>query len=138
VEGQDTIVSGELEGDRLRFELAGHRQRGVLAATPEGFILYLPSGAVQFAELRPDIGEAGAGGAASGLTAPMNGTVVTLLVEAGSRVSADQPLLVMEAMKMEHTIRAPGEGLVEQFFFQPGDLVDGGAELLQFTPTEDS
>jgi 3-methylcrotonyl-CoA carboxylase alpha subunit len=55
----------------------------------------------------------------------------------GSAVEADTPLLVMEAMKMEHTIRAPAAGKVEAFFYQPGDLVDGGAELLDFTADEE-
>ena len=67
----------------------------------------------------------------------MNGTIVDLMVEAGASVEADAPLLVMEAMKMEHTIRAPSAGIVESFYYQPGDLVDGGAELLAFSPAED-
>ena len=68
----------------------------------------------------------------------MNGTVVTLLVTAGADVEAGTPLLVMEAMKMEHTIKAPEAGVVEDFFFQPGDLVDGGSELVRFSPREES
>jgi len=44
--------------------------------------------------------------------------------------------LVMEAMKMEHTIRAPADGKVVEFYFQPGDLVDGGSELLSFENKE--
>ena len=71
-----------------------------------------------------------------GLSAPMNGTIVTLLVEAGTSVAKDDPLLVMEAMKMEHTIRAPAAGIVSEFYFQAGSLVDGGAELLAFEANE--
>jgi 3-methylcrotonyl-CoA carboxylase alpha subunit len=44
----------------------------------------------------------------------------------------------MEAMKMEHTIKAPQDGRVDAFYYAAGDLVDGGAELLQFTATEAS
>ena len=66
----------------------------------------------------------------------MNGTMVTLLVEPGAEVKADDALLVMEAMKMEHTIRAPKDGIVRAFYYQPGDLVDGGAELLDFEVSE--
>jgi 3-methylcrotonyl-CoA carboxylase alpha subunit len=51
-------------------------------------------------------------------------------------VEENTPLLVMEAMKMEHTIRPPATGTVESFFYQPGDLVDGGAELLSFAPEQ--
>ena len=67
----------------------------------------------------------------------MNGTIVALLAEVGASVAADAPLLVMEAMKMEHTIRAPVAGVVKSFFFQPGELVDGGAELLDFAAKEE-
>ena len=62
----------------------------------------------------------------------MHGSVVTLQVEAGVEVKKGDSLLVMEAMKMEHCIEAPSDGLVTEFYFQPGDLVDGGAELLAF------
>jgi 3-methylcrotonyl-CoA carboxylase alpha subunit len=64
----------------------------------------------------------------------MNGTIVALLAAVGDAVDAGTPLLVMEAMKMEHTIRAPVAGTVNGFYYQGGDLVDGGAELLDFTP----
>jgi len=135
--GRETRLHGELVGDTLHLEVEGHRQRGTLARTHDGFTLYLPEGACHFHEVLPDTGEADAAGAGAGLTAPMNGTIVALLAEVGSAVEADTPLLVMEAMKMEHTIRAPAAGKVESFFYQPGDLVDGGAELLDFTADEE-
>ena len=62
----------------------------------------------------------------------MNGTMVSLVAKVGEKVSKGDPLLIMEAMKMEHTIRAPDDGLVQAFYFQPGELVDGGAELVDF------
>jgi 3-methylcrotonyl-CoA carboxylase alpha subunit len=131
--GRSDILRGQLEGDLLQVEHAGHRQRATLARTEDGFTLYLADGACHFREVAPDTGETDSSGAGSGLAAPMNGTVVTLLVAAGTRVEAKAPLLVMEAMKMEHTIRAPAAGVVEQFYFAAGDLVDGGAELLAFS-----
>ena len=63
----------------------------------------------------------------------MSGIVVKLLVEAGVEVEKGQPVIIMEAMKMEHTLCAPFDGSVAEFFFQSGDQVDGGAELLEFT-----
>jgi 3-methylcrotonyl-CoA carboxylase alpha subunit len=66
----------------------------------------------------------------------MNGTVVNLLVKAGNDVQKDDGLLVIEAMKMEHTIRAPQDGKIIEFYYQPGDLVDGGAELVNFVTAE--
>lgn len=68
--------------------------------------------------------------------APMNGTIVELLVEPGTQVEKGTPLLVMEAMKMEHTITAMEAGTVSAFNFKPGNLVEGGAMLLQFEAEE--
>ena len=67
------------------------------------------------------------------LSAPMPGNVIRVLVQAGEKVISGQPLLVMEAMKMEHTINAPEDGIVEQVFFQTGDLVQNDAELIRFS-----
>jgi 3-methylcrotonyl-CoA carboxylase alpha subunit len=68
----------------------------------------------------------------------MNGTMVSVLVKPGEQVSKDQPLLIMEAMKMEHTIKAPANGTIDEIFFQVGDMVDGGAELLAFSEQENN
>jgi 3-methylcrotonyl-CoA carboxylase alpha subunit len=135
--GRETELQGELVDDILHVDVEGHRQRGTLARTEDGFTLYLADSACHFREVLPDTGEADATGAGAGLVAPMNGTIVTLLAEPGSRVEADTPLLIMEAMKMEHTIRAPAAGTVESFYYEPGDLVDGGAELLAFATAEE-
>jgi 3-methylcrotonyl-CoA carboxylase alpha subunit len=64
------------------------------------------------------------------LTAPMPGRVTQLIVTAGSRVRRGQPLIVIEAMKMEHTLTAPFDGLVEAVRYGAGDLVEEGAELI--------
>jgi 3-methylcrotonyl-CoA carboxylase alpha subunit len=64
------------------------------------------------------------------LTAPMPGQIIAVLVEAGMTVEKGTPLLVMEAMKMEHAIAAPGAGVVSEIFFGVGDQVSDGAQLL--------
>jgi 3-methylcrotonyl-CoA carboxylase alpha subunit len=64
------------------------------------------------------------------LTAPMPGKVVSFAVQAGDKVSRGQALAVMEAMKMEHTIAAPADGVVAEILYAPGDQVQEGAELL--------
>jgi 3-methylcrotonyl-CoA carboxylase alpha subunit len=69
--------------------------------------------------------------AASGhLRAPMPGTVISVLVQAGQAVEIGAPLLVMEAMKMEHTIAAPRAGKIAALYFKVGEQVKEGAELL--------
>jgi 3-methylcrotonyl-CoA carboxylase alpha subunit len=65
------------------------------------------------------------------LTAPMPGKVVSFAVKAGDTVTRGQALAVMEAMKMEHTIAAPADGVVEELLYAPGDQVGEGAELLR-------
>ncbi len=78
------------------------------------------------------IAHAGEGGSEGGrLTAPMPGKLVAFLAQAGDTVSKGQPLAVMEAMKMEHTITAPRDGVVAELLFAVGDQVDDGAELLR-------
>ena len=65
------------------------------------------------------------------LTAPMPGKVVSFAVKAGDAVKRGQTLAVMEAMKMEHTIAAPLDGVVAELLFEPGDQVSEGSELLR-------
>jgi 3-methylcrotonyl-CoA carboxylase alpha subunit len=66
------------------------------------------------------------------LTAPMPGNVVDVLVSAGQAVEKGQPLMIIEAMKMEHTIAAPADGVVAQVLFSRGDQVKEGEQLIQF------
>ncbi|RUO36247.1 acetyl/propionyl/methylcrotonyl-CoA carboxylase subunit alpha [Aliidiomarina sanyensis] len=73
---------------------------------------------------------------AGSLTAPMNGTIVAVHVGAGDTVTEGQALVIMEAMKMEYTIRAPFAGTVEHVYFAAGDLVSDGAELLSLSSDE--
>jgi len=65
-----------------------------------------------------------------GLNAPMPGAIVAVLVEPGALVAKDQPLVIMEAMKMEHTITAPRAGIVAAVHYAVGEQVSDGAELL--------
>jgi 3-methylcrotonyl-CoA carboxylase alpha subunit len=60
----------------------------------------------------------------------MPGKVIALLVETGARVAKGAPLLILEAMKMEHTISAPADGVVKAIHFAAGEQVPEGAELL--------
>jgi 3-methylcrotonyl-CoA carboxylase alpha subunit len=73
--------------------------------------------------------------AAGGLTAPMPGKIVAILVAQGDTVAKGTPLLVMEAMKMEHTIEAPRTGKIDRLLYAVGDQVNEGAPLLSLTAT---
>jgi 3-methylcrotonyl-CoA carboxylase alpha subunit len=76
--------------------------------------------------------EAGAGH----LTAPLPATVTAVHATAGQAVSRGAPLIVLEAMKMEHVIAAPEDGVVAAVHFRAGDQVEEGAELISFEPAE--
>ncbi len=71
------------------------------------------------------------------LVAPMPGRVVQVLAVPGMIVQRGQALVVLEAMKMEHTITAPSDGVVESVAYHVGDLVEEGAELLVLSPPSD-
>ena len=100
-------------------------------ATGERINIFAPEGAAVVDEIDP-IAHAGEGAAEGGrLTAPMPGKVIAFLAQVGQRVSLGQPLAVMEAMKMEHTIAAPRDGTVEELLYAVGDQVSEGGELLR-------
>lgn len=103
-----------------------------VASTESGFDLFTPHGFFHCVEVPPDLGADNTDVGSGNLNAPMNGTLVALLVDVGAKVNKGDTLVVMEAMKMEHTIIAPSDGSVTEFYFQAGDLVDGGSELLTF------
>ncbi|WP_396587054.1 biotin carboxylase N-terminal domain-containing protein [Bermanella sp. R86510] len=73
---------------------------------------------------------------AGSLTAPMNGTIIEVNCHVGDNVKAGDTLLIMEAMKMEHSITAPVDGTIKELSFSLGDLVDEGAVLVDLDELE--
>lgn len=66
----------------------------------------------------------------------MNGSIVRVLVEVGQVVEAGTQLVVLEAMKMEHSIRAPQAGTVKALYCQEGEMVSEGATLVELEVQE--
>ena len=130
----ETVVeaSGYIIGDQLHSEVQGYRSQASVSEHDGMYTLFTLACAVQFTVIKPDLGDTTIGADANALVAPMNGTIIELLVKPDDVVEQGQALIVMEAMKMEHTIRAPMNGSVSEFYYQPGDLVDGGVDLLAF------
>ncbi len=129
-------ASVKAEGEGLRINLDGDEFLCHCVASGEDRIVYRNGRVWKFRHLDAlaHAGESGGGG--GHLAAPMSGTVIGVLVKEGEIVRAGQPLLVMEAMKMEHTILAPGAGRVVRIAFGPGDPVKDGAELIEIAPEE--
>jgi 3-methylcrotonyl-CoA carboxylase alpha subunit len=75
---------------------------------------------------------AGADAQGGRLTAPMPGKIIQVLTPSGTAVKRGAALLVLEAMKMEHTIAAPADGVVEKVHYAVGEQVEEGAELIAF------
>ena len=72
-----------------------------------------------------------AGAHAGGLTSPMPGKIFKVLKEAGSEVKKGEPILILEAMKMEHSIRSDKDGKVKKINYKVGELVQGGVTLAE-------
>lgn len=72
------------------------------------------------------------------LTSPMPATVVAVLKHQGDTVKMGDPIMVLEAMKMEHTILSPNNGILGQIFYDIGAQVNEGAELVELLPMEET
>ena len=103
-------------------------------ATGERFSVFAPDGSAVVDEFDPIAHAADGAHEAGGLAAPMPGKVIAFLAKAGDFVTQGQPLAVMEAMKMEHTIAAPRDGTISELLYAVGDQVDEGGELLRMAP----
>ncbi len=124
----------ELQGDgTLKTDLDGHRFKAVWLRHGQELLVFLGRGApYRFEDRRPEATAPRQESAAGRLTAPMPGRIAALLVAPGEYVAANQPLLILEAMKMEHLLRAPKDGIVKKFNFQIGGQAAEGDELVTF------
>jgi acetyl/propionyl-CoA carboxylase alpha subunit len=128
-ESVDAVVVGA-SPTQVDIEIDGVRRRYDLAIDSAGVVIDVDSalGSSTYGVVPrfPDPTHAMAAGS---LIAPMPGAVVRVLVEAGATVSKGQPLVVLEAMKMEHTVASPADGTVSDVKVAAGQQVDAGAVL---------
>jgi len=123
--------SVRLQGEVLQVEHDGLRQQHL--AIRRGDTLYLHyAGELRSIQRVDPIAEVEASHQHhGGLSAPMNGSIVRVLVEAGQTVEAGTALVVLEAMKMEHSIRAPHAGTVKALYCGEGEMVSEGTVLVE-------
>ncbi|MFT6310936.1 MAG: 3-methylcrotonyl-CoA carboxylase alpha subunit [Porticoccus sp.] len=134
--GVSVVASATLTGNELTACVNGHNIKATVFTSGTDIYIYTADHHSRLELLLPDLGTDNLTADGGALTAPMPGTIVELLVATGQAVTAGDALLVMEAMKMEHTINAPSNGKVAEFFYQAGDLVDNNAVLLDFNAEE--
>ena len=136
-EGQTYLVRArERHGPDIWLEIAGHALRVVaLEAQPEEWWARVAGETIRLLRQPPLPAPGAARASNDALTAPMPGQVIAVLVAEEQAVAAGTPLMILEAMKMEHTIRAPHEGIVAAIHYQPGDQVRAAAVLLDVRAT---
>jgi len=133
----ERLVDGALgPRDTLRADLAGRRAEATVIRQGTEITVIVEGVSHTLVYDDPDVRTAGREAAEGKLTAPMPGKVVSVLVEAGEQVARGAALMVLEAMKMEHTITAPADGVVDRVRYSAGDQVDEGAELLSLAPAQ--
>ncbi|MET0267564.1 MAG: acetyl/propionyl/methylcrotonyl-CoA carboxylase subunit alpha [Duganella sp.] len=120
------------QGDDYTISLGGQTVRGTVRR--DGAVLHVFTGGAHYQLIHHDpLAHAGEAEAEGGrLTAPMPGKVVAVLAAKGQQVKKGAALVIMEAMKMEHTIAAPHDGEIDEVLYGVGDQVADGAPLLAF------
>ncbi|MCF5092592.1 acetyl-CoA carboxylase biotin carboxylase subunit [Stenotrophomonas sp. PA-6-5C] len=127
-----TQVVGHADGHTLSVQLDARRWRLQLQRDGDQLYLFGSDGQHRFT-LHDPVGESEQASADAGsLLAPMPGKIVATLVAAGTQVKRGTPLVVLEAMKMEHTLQAPADGTVKGYRAKAGDQVGDGAVLVDF------
>ncbi len=136
IAGREYALEGErLAGDLLLVRLDGHAFKARALREAQDWHLFGDAGYRRFAlhdELHGLDVDAGGGS----LAAPMPGKIIAVMVEPGQKVDKGAPLVILEAMKMEHTIAAPADGVVKEVHYAPGEQVLEGAELIAFEALE--
>ncbi|KJF73032.1 acetyl/propionyl/methylcrotonyl-CoA carboxylase subunit alpha [Agrobacterium arsenijevicii] len=132
--GRTIRTHGSLSSDGGLHATVGDRKRqGYFFAEGSGHALFLDGEYYRISQPDPvDIADSSTH--TGGLEAPMPGVIRAILSKNGAAVSAGEALVVMEAMKMEHTIRAPAKGIVTAINCAEGDMVTAGAVLVDFEP----
>ena len=122
-------ISKAEEKSRISVEINGNPRFAHVTKVGDRWWMYIDGEIYTVDELEK--GGKSSDKAQGGLSAPMPGTILEVMVREGQRVREGQPLMTMEAMKMEHRILAPKPGEVVCINFNQGDRVDMGAVLVE-------
>jgi len=135
--GGQQAATGTLDADgRLTASLGGARCAVTVVRQGSQIVLIDGARVRRLDFIDPLAGATEREGEGGRLQAPMPGKVTAVHVAAGAQVKRGQALMVLEAMKMEHSIAAPADGTVKEIRFAAGEQVPEGAELIVFEKTE--
>jgi biotin carboxyl carrier protein len=128
------LANQELADGAILIECGGRRMRAFAARIGDSIFVSVGPHAFTFALLQASRGGARHSLATPTLTAPMPGKVLKIMVAEGDQVEAGQPLITMEAMKMETTLSAEGPARIKRIPVSEGQMVDAGAVLMELSP----
>ena len=134
--GKHRIAAGLAQGQDLLVSLDGRLLRARVICDGEERVVFCDGATTRLTLIDPWRAPASDDAGVGHLLAPMSGTIIAVNVRTGDRVAKGSTLLILEAMKMEHAISAPGDGVVEQVFYNAGDQVKEGAELVSLVKPE--
>ena len=121
----DGILSAEIGGVKCQASCVSHNNKLYIFAHGQTVVL----------GLEPTDGFKGEARQKSSLLAPMPGKIIKLVAKTGEFVKKGAPLVILEAMKMEHVVRAPYDGEVKAVLAEPGQIISQNATLINLAPT---
>jgi len=136
VGGQELSLEAQKLSDHLLSVSANGKQKRIFVAESGGKAYVSIEGRIfVFDDAARASNNHGAGRSAvavsGAITSPMPGNLIKVMVKEGDRVSEGQPLVIVEAMKMENEIRSPSEGIVKTIRYSVGDLVEAGVPIVE-------
>lgn len=133
---KERLIHANLLGNQLRIETENQNYQATVENKNQSLTLYSPQGPITIERFNWSTLGTQTTTHKGQLTAPMPATVVAILKNIGERVKAGERLIVLEAMKMEHTIHAPNDGILMEVFYAVGAQVNEGEELLTLSETD--
>ena len=131
IDGREYALQGErASASRLRLRLDGRDFQATALRRGEDWHVFC-EGSYRRLALKQHAHDGETEAVPGLLTAPMPGRIVKVMAQPGSKVAKGDPLLILEAMKMEHTITAPADGVIKEMHYAAGEQVLEGAELIR-------
>lgn len=136
-QGVQHRISGEiLSRNSIQIKMDGKQDKFAFSRSHQGLTLFKDSQSYKFDYISQNFSADDAHSAEANLKSPMPGVITQVLVALNEQVKKDDVLMTIEAMKIEYAIRAPDDGMISSWYFQVGDQVKAGDELVEFQPLE--